>query len=256
MQLPEPRRTRFDLRWRFLGSPVRATPLFWVAVALLGFRYDADPEAGSLGYFAMWMLAAIGAIFLHDLGQILVGRFFGMRGEVVLYGLGGPTLGVEDLPRRWQRVIVLLAGSALQLVFVAAIWGVTYLSYPESLDGSELRSLIANGVAIVFRANYYWALLNLLPIWPLDGGRIACEIGEAIFGRRGGTAALVLSLMTCAAAAIFVTIGLGADLDYRFDPRYLLYLEHYTVLLGFCFLFWIRAFQALWSARALSPNSK
>ena len=204
----------------------------------------------------MWMLAAIGAIFLHDLGQILVGRFFGMRGEVVLYGLGGPTLGVEDLPRRWQRVIVLLAGSALQLVFVAAIWGVTYLSYPESLDGSELRSLIANGVAIVFRANYYWALLNLLPIWPLDGGRIACEIGEAIFGRRGGTAALVLSLMTCAAAAIFVTIGLGADLDYRFDPRYLLYLEHYTVLLGFCFLFWIRAFQALWSARALSPNSK
>jgi stage IV sporulation protein FB len=249
MNVAEPRRTRFDLRWKLLGTPFRATPLFWAAVAVLGIRYYADPEAGSFGYFVFWMVAAVSAVLLHDLGQILVGRFFAMRGDVVLYGLGSLTMGADTLSRRWQRVVVLLSGSLIQFVFVAVIWGLTWAPYPALLGSAPLRYSIGNGTAILLRAHFYWGLLNLLPIWPLDGGRIACEIGDGLFGRRGIWAALGLSLVTCAAVAIFVTLQLSVRLDFRFDPRYLLYLEEFTVLLLFCFLFWTRGFQALWQSR-------
>ena len=110
MNVPEPSQSRYDLAWRMCGVPVRITPLFWAASVLLGLRYYLDPEKGSLGYFAFWMAAVLASVLAHQFGQVLVGRLFGMRGEVVLFGLGGRTLGLAGLQRRWQRVVVLLAG--------------------------------------------------------------------------------------------------------------------------------------------------
>jgi stage IV sporulation protein FB len=245
MKTPEPQHTRFDLHGLLFGVPIRIQPLFWVSSALLGIRYYSDPEGGGVGYFAFWMLAALGSVLLHEYGHVLVGRFFGLRGGIVLGGLGGQTTGLDTLPRRWQRVIVLLAGPLVQLLILAGLWAITAVPFPEALGG--WATAVATAVAMVGRLNAYWALLNLLPLWPLDGGRIACELGEGLLGRRGVAAALWLCLAATAALSVLLVLDLSWRLEFlRYDPRYVLNLQQFGVLLLFCFLLWIRSFRALW----------
>jgi Zn-dependent protease len=253
MNLSEPRPTRLDLHLHLGGVPVRINPLFWAASAILGIRYYADPEAGSIGYSAFWMAAVLAFVLLHEMGHVLVGRLFGMRGEVVLYGLGGLTLGVEGLPRRWQRGVVLLAGPLVGLLVLAAVWGLTGLPIAAAIRDPAWRAVVANGLAIVVRINYYWAVLNLLPLWPLDGGRIACEVGEGLFGRWGRVAALCLCILTVGVLVVGVVLSMSWRANFTLDPRYFLVMEERSIWLLFCFLLWLRSFRALWPEEQAPP---
>jgi stage IV sporulation protein FB len=248
VRLDAPRPTRFDLCWRVGGVPFRITPLFWFSCALLGLRYFADPEAGSLGYFLFWMLAACASLMLHELGHLLVGRLLGMQGETILYGLGGMTTGVEALSRRWQRLLVLLAGPAVQLLFVSLLWALAWLPFPGVFREWGWQAPIANGLFILLWINLYWALLNLIPLWPLDGGRMACEIGEAIFGPRGRSIGLSFSIVCAGLLAMAATLQLSSRLSFPYDPRYLLYLMEYCISILYLFLLWLRNFSELWNA--------
>jgi stage IV sporulation protein FB len=257
MKVPEPGHTRFDLRWRLGGVPVRINPLFWLAAALLGLKYYLDPEAGGPGYFLFWMAAALLSVLAHQFGQVLAGRLFGLRGEVVLFGLGGRTLGIDDLPRRRQRVLVLLAGPLVNGLIVAAVLGLTYTPFPTVFLDWGWAPAIATGAAILVRINLYWALLNLVPLWPLDGGRSACAIGEGLLGRRGLGAALGLSLILAGGLGVWVTLEMSREISRHeqspFDQRYVLHLTEFTILLLFCFLLWMLSFRALWPAE---PDNK
>jgi Zn-dependent protease len=230
------------------GVPLRIRPLFWAASAALGIRYYADPEAGSAEYFALWMVAVLVCVLLSALGQALVGRAFGMRGSIVLYGLGSLISGVDSLPRCRQRVAVLLSGPLISLLLLAGIWGLTELiPFPATQVEWGWRSLLANGLVILVRINLGWGLLNLLPLWPLAGGRIASDVGETLWGKRGQIAAVVLSLAVTAVLSVWVILEMGWRMNnLRYDPRYAPSLEECGILLLFCFFFWIRSFRTLW----------
>jgi hypothetical protein len=85
-----------------------------------------------------------------------------------------------------------------------------------------------------------------LPLWPLAGGRIAFSIGEALLGRKGLIAAAVLSLGATALLSVWVVIEMSWHLEFHYDPRYLLHLEEFSILLLFCFILWLRSFKILW----------
>jgi stage IV sporulation protein FB len=254
MKDPEVHSTRFDLHWRCRGTSFRITPLFLVSCAILGVRYYVDPEAGSFGWGVFWMVAVVLSVLAHEMGHVLAGWIFGLRGDVILSGLGGVIQGVSTLPQRWQRIVVLLAGPLVQIVIVAGIVGLPLLPFPSVLRRGGLDFAIANGMSMVFWINLDWAVLNLLPIWPLDGGRIAAEIGEGLFGPRGAAWALGASIVTCGILAIGVSLELSLRLSNPYDPHYILYLERFTVLLLFCFLFWVRGFRDLWPEEQAVPR--
>jgi hypothetical protein len=75
---------------------------------------------------------------------------------------------------------------------------------------------------------------------------VACEVGEGLGGRRGLKAALTLCLVASGLLAALVTMFLSWHLNFRLNPRYTLYLLHFSVLLLFAFLLWLRTFRALW----------
>jgi stage IV sporulation protein FB len=249
MNLPEPNPSRYDLHGRLCGVPLRIHPFFWSSVAALGIRYYADPEAGSLGYFAFWFAAVLGCVLLHALSQIFVGRLFGMRGAIVLYSLGSLISGVDNLPQCWQRVVVPLAGPIAQFVLVGCIWGLAVIfPFPVTLSDWGYQAPIATGAAMLVRINLHWGLLNVLPLWPLAGGRISVDVGETLGGRTGRIAALILSLVVIALISVWAVFETSWYLNFRYDPRYVLHLEEGIVWLLFCFVLWTRNFAALWSA--------
>jgi membrane-associated protease RseP (regulator of RpoE activity) len=255
MKVHEPLHTRLELRFRLFGVPVRVGVLFWLSCAVLGVPYYADPELGTIGWFAFWVVAVLFSVLVHELGHVLAGRLFGMRGQVVLYGLGGLTLGIDELPRRWQRVAVLLAGPLAGVLVLAGVWGLTFLP-----PAANPHTAIAVGIAAkwLLYINLFWTSVNLLPLWPLDGGRVICEVGEGLFGRRGLTAALLVCLGATALLTLVWTVFLSAQLNapfavplqvvewLRFTQTSRLWLLEYGYLIVLCYLLWVRTFRALW----------
>lgn len=244
MLLPEPPPTRWELHGQMLGADFRIHPLFWVSCALPGVVYYQYPsireQIGGLVAFLLWMAAVLVSIGAHEIGHVLAARLFGARLRVFLSGFGDRLFGLEGL-RRWQRLVVLLAGPLANAILFGIGWSVMFLPLPV-----EWRLFLAPGLWLLLWVNAFWCLLNLLPLWPLDGGRLAVELGDAVLGRRGQTLALLLSLAITVGLIVFVGLWMRVTLVNRFDPAYPVYFVYFCILALYCYAFWLSAFRALW----------
>lgn len=244
----EPNPTRWDLHWRMFGAEVRIRPIFWASCVLLGVIYYRDPEIGGMRIFGFWFVAVLTTMLAHHTGHILIARLFGTRVRVVLSGLGGQVHGLEER-KRWERVAILSGGALGNLFICGILWIITdpkWSYFPAERFGPAWTNFLANGVQILFLLNAFWALLNELPLWPLDGGRIAVEIAEGLFGRRGQIAALVASLGACLLLSFTAIRWARHSLINRYDEHYPLYLLFFLIQSLYCYFFWLSTFRALW----------
>ena len=197
MHSPEPPPTRWELHGRIFGAELRIRPLFWVSCALLGVVYYQYPDIrnkiGGGAAFGLWIAAVLLSFLAHEMGHVLAARLFGSRPHLVLSGFGDQLYELGGL-RRWQRVLVALAGPLVNLLLFCILWLIIDPDRPLAVEGMA-RFWIAQAAWLLMMINAFWAALNLLPLWPLDGGHIAVELGSAVPGRRGQTAALLLSLV-------------------------------------------------------------
>lgn len=178
------------LRFTLFGFPIFIHWGFWLNTALMGGALGADsPEA--MRHLLAWMVAVFLSILIHELGHALTMRNFGdRRVGIILYAFGGLAQGAGLRTRR-EDFLVSAAGPALQILAGLAVGWTTVLWPPSSpLLGSLLDAFTA--VSIL------WALLNLLPIIPLDGGRLSM----AVLGAGGQRRALAISLACCVGIAL------------------------------------------------------
>jgi Zn-dependent protease len=213
----EPQQTPFDLHWRMFGIEVRVHPMFWLMSVLLGWpAIDLGVE-----FLLMWVLCVFVSILVHELGHVVAGRLFGSDGYIVLYSFGGLAIGSSDLPRRWQRNIVYFAGPLAGFLLFGLLVGGILLFLPGDERAPDLTGpvalfvevsrriaraggnpLLLTSVLDLIEINLFWGLLNLLPIWPLDGGRISRESCEWLLPRQGTRIAFLLSGVTAALLAL------------------------------------------------------
>jgi stage IV sporulation protein FB len=212
----EPSRTPYDVRFPLLGIPVRIHPLFWLVTVLLGYQGCSD-GVGLL----IWMTAVFVSILVHELGHALVMRMYGYRPWIVLYGMGG--LACHDprgayVARRshdtLERIVICAAGPAagflLAAVLVAALyaagcgdrigWTSPWSVCPYTMLSNERLAYLFNAI---FYVSVYWDLVNLLPIYPLDGGQIAREILIRIHPGDGIRLSMVVSILAAGAMAAY-----------------------------------------------------
>lgn len=237
--LGEPIHTPYDIRFTILGCQVRVASTFWLVAALLGYSQaraiDYFYEIGNRDtpglamLLVVWMLALFVSILVHELGHYAAFRFFGIDSNIVLYHFGG--LAIPTGGRRagrlsvhagrlgqYRQMIISAAGPAAQLLLALVVALVT-MAFGLSLGSltnwaSWIGVTLPKGAlpqsAIVFALieflifqSIFWALFNLLPILPLDGGRIAEEI-ICIFFRGTQRDALIVSMITSILVAIWL----------------------------------------------------
>jgi membrane-associated protease RseP (regulator of RpoE activity) len=179
------------LQFRVFGIPVQVSLFFLLIVFLLG-RGSAD---GSPLLMVAWVAIAFASVLLHELGHALSARAFGQRPYIELFGLGGVTTWrqVGELPAG-RRFLISAAGPGVGLVigFIAL--------FPWLLmkgSGSAAEAILS---FIVF-ANLGWGILNLLPMLPLDGGKMMASFFELLAPGRGNRAALYGSIVTAVLVA-------------------------------------------------------
>ena len=159
------------------------------------------PQDGFL-YLGIWVACVFVSILLHEMGHVVMGNIFHSRGHIVLWSFGGLAIGSNLLHNRWQRVAVSFAGPGIQLVLA----GVLFLVELGFLHGYLSRELLSRPLIVtlyfLLEINLGWAILNLLPIWPLDGGMITRELFEWRSPRDGVRGSLILSAVVAGGLAL------------------------------------------------------
>jgi stage IV sporulation protein FB len=186
-----PETTQFDLRFRMLGIPVRVHPLFWLVSALLG------AQGGELQDIVIWIACVFVSILAHEFGHGLMARAFGYPASIVLYGMGGLCYSEAERQTPGQRLAVLFAGpGAGFLIAGLVLW--------SSSSGQHLSHVGEEVVWDLWQINVFWSIINLLPVWPLDGGQITGVFATLASPRRGVRWTHVISLLTASVVALLV----------------------------------------------------
>ena len=154
----------FDLSWLIVAVLVAwslATGVFPAIMPELGTGTAwVLGAAGSLGLFA--------SVLFHEMAHALAARQYGVKTRrITLFIFGGVAELEDEPPTPMSEFVIALAGPAASLVATAACM----LLAPFSL---ALSGSIPASMAIIWigRMNLMLALFNLVPAFPLDGGRV------------------------------------------------------------------------------------
>jgi stage IV sporulation protein FB len=193
--LVEPDRTNFDLNFRVFGFPVRVHPWFWLGAALIGADFFA--RGGPL-LLLVWIGVVFLSVLVHELGHAAAFRWFGADSHVVLYVFGGLAVPWSEVRGRWRRIVVALAGPFAGFALLAVVY-FSNLYYPWAGTG---RYVAVTYLSLYF-VNLYWGILNLLPVFPLDGGRVAQEVCSYATRRNGLRISLEISVGVAGLIALY-----------------------------------------------------
>jgi Zn-dependent protease len=207
---------------------------FWLFSAIFGYGWAKslhrfyEIEMGNppamIILLAIWIAMMFVSILIHELGHTLAFRFYGVESSIVLYHMGG--LAIPDGMGRWDgarrrtpskanQIVISAAGPALQLLLGIVAAGVglgmgyqcgfpvdwivaTY--FPDFFSTLVLPNNAA--ITAILHSTVFmsilWAVLNLIPVLPLDGGQIARN-AIGIYQRSDGMR-----------EALMVSVGFGA----------------------------------------------
>ncbi len=179
------------LNFTIFGIPVRVQPFFWILPLFVSGAFRMEPGQGMLQMLIIWTVVIFLSILVHELGHALTGlKTGGGSAAIELNGFGGLAYnygGRFSLKgRRWMIAMGPGAGFILLALTILAMT----IAYGAA-DGLNLASALAVGITfaplntevinnaglfIFFSAmifvNFWWGILNLLPIMPLDGGQL------------------------------------------------------------------------------------
>ena len=188
------------IRFSLFGIPVEVQPWFWITLALLGGGIEANTKEEILRLL-LFLLAGFISVLVHEMGHALTGRAFGARAEVSLHGFGGVARFSGGWFSRKRDFLVTAAGPGAQLLLALAIW----LAIP---DLTHLRSVAGYFWNELFAISVFWAVLNLLPVFPLDGGQML----RAVLGPARERITLWISIVVAIAVAVLMLKFTGSFL--------------------------------------------
>lgn len=177
------------IRFTLFGVQVSIHPTLWLTLAILGRAFMATNMVELMSAL-LFIIAAFAVLLAHEMGHALVGRRLGGGNPCVyLAWLGGDCTNETACLTRVQGVVMTAAGPLASLAMGFGAYLVLCLYVQDFTLGTVLASGFALGVmpaevltvfpplAMFFffyliEVSCWWTLLNLLPIFPLDGGQI------------------------------------------------------------------------------------
>ncbi|MBK7884599.1 MAG: site-2 protease family protein [Chitinophagaceae bacterium] len=148
---------------------------FSILIAYIIFsNYRAGHDAERIGWMVLFVCSIFGTVFLHELGHALAAKRYGINTkDITILPIGG-LARLEKIPEKpVEELVVALAGPAVNI----ALAGITalFITMPSA---NELSIQLAGGVNSdnfflnFFIVNIWLAVFNLIPAFPMDGGRV------------------------------------------------------------------------------------
>jgi len=238
--------TPFDVKFRLAGIPVRVTPWFWIILLLFGSNLFNDPDFGPV-YLLLWVACGFVSILVHEMGHAVLARFYGSPVSITLVAFGGVAQYAYPPRSAWKRIAISLAGPGAGF----GLLGIVEAS-ELAFDWTSFSRPAADTYWFLFIFNLFLNILNLLPIWPLDGGKVARELFLLARFRNPDAAVHTLSMLVAGsivAIGVLTLLGIRIPVEGAFLKMVFAYLGRSLFLTIWMGLFAFTNFQMLQLAR-------
>jgi stage IV sporulation protein FB len=225
--------------FRLFGIDVKVHWSFVLVLAFGAFLYGSGPAGWVVGslYGVLTMLLLFVCVTLHEYGHALTARRFGIQTRSILLLPIGGVANLERMPEKpIQEFLIVIAGPLVNFVIAALLVPIIFLlggagglGQTRVLMDNLAQPNVLNLLLYLFLTNVLLGFFNLLPAFPMDGGRllrsllamvmpyvqatrIAVLVGRlmavafALYGIFGGGISLLL-------IAFFVYVGGSAELE-------------------------------------------
>jgi Zn-dependent protease/CBS domain-containing protein len=154
-----------------IGIYIHAT--FWLLILfILAVNWWQGKGLATTVYGAIFVMVIFGCIILHELGHALTALHFGVKTrDITLLPIGG-LARLERMPDKpLQELWVALAGPAVNVVIAVVLYGVLVAAgSPVNLE--QFRWIGGNFLNKLMVVNVWLVLFNMIPAFPMDGGRV------------------------------------------------------------------------------------
>jgi stage IV sporulation protein FB len=145
------------------GIPVRAS--FWFLL-LVGY-YAFALRGGGLPVILAFVIALTVSVLVHEFGHAFVARHFKLSPQVMLHGWGG--LCVHERARSDRDDALIIAAGPAAGLALAGLVAIAEAAIPLEAQAHPFVNALLHFMWII---NFWWSLINLLPLFPLDGGQL------------------------------------------------------------------------------------
>ena len=157
---------------RIAGTEVRIHVTFFLLLAWFGLAAGMAGTAADGIEAVLFILAVFACVLAHEYGHVLTARRFGIgTRDITLLPIGG-VASIEKMPEKpGQELLIAIAGPAVNVVIAVLLFGL----FGARLDPSGVGAVDNANVDFVTRlalVNVLLVVFNLLPAFPMDGGRV------------------------------------------------------------------------------------
>ncbi|MDA9858656.1 site-2 protease family protein [Rubripirellula sp.] len=216
---------------RFLGISLY---VHWSFALVIAYVAISSREGGSavVAFSIAQLLGVFLCVTLHEYGHAMAARYFGIGTvDITLLPIGG-VARLRRMPRiPWQELVVALAGPAVNVIIVglivAGLWAFTdqtvlyglvgcvgeFMGYPmnepliESMIIILLTPSLLGFVTVMLIVNFFLVAFNLIPAFPMDGGRVFRSLLAMRLDYRKATMIASRVGLVCAFVMAFVALS-------------------------------------------------
>jgi Zn-dependent protease len=222
------------MRWsihlaRILGIDVKIHVTFFLLLAFFAVTYARVGGAPAAIFGVGFVISVFVCVLLHEFGHALAARRYGIHTpDITLLPIGG-VARLEKMPDKpIEEVVVAIAGPLVNVVIALVLW--IGLGLPSVPDVREMYLADGNLLGKLLWVNVILVIFNMIPAFPMDGGRIlraliamrmnyarataiAAGIGQGIAFMLGLFALLVFQPILLL-VAVFVYFGAQSEAAY------------------------------------------
>jgi hypothetical protein len=121
---------------------------------------------------------------------------FGQKTRIELAAFGGFTYREGRKLKLWEEFFVVLNGPLAGFIL-------SLIAYAITQTVTIVQPTLAQAVKFTLVANFFWTIINLVPVLPLDGGHLLSILLEAIFGFKGVKVAIIVGIVIAIVISIF-----------------------------------------------------
>lgn len=172
---------------RIAGSEIRIHLTFLLLLAWIGIAQYSVGGAEAAIDTVFFIVAVFACVVLHELGHALAARRFGISTpDITLLPIGG-LARLSRIPEKpSEEIVIAIAGPAVNVVIAAMLFLIFSAQFePASISEIDNPTFgFATRLAVV---NIFLVLFNLIPAFPMDGGRVLRAVLALSLGRRRAT---------------------------------------------------------------------
>jgi stage IV sporulation protein FB len=161
-----------------LGKTTIDVDFSFFILLLVFMTYGYNPEL-PIQYALIWIPIIFISVLFHELAHAAMIKLLGFgSSQIVLGGMGGVTMN-ERRAKPWQDLLISIAGPASNIVLMfATLW------FARNSSIAQSDRMLAALLPRLIEANWWWAIFNMIPVPPLDGGHATREFFRIFLNER------------------------------------------------------------------------